>query len=72
MRQEIIAEENKLMMMDPNGMNGKKAYWKISREEILRSRMPWAGILVLRRQGVLRLLRASIVCELRGWLREFF
>ena len=40
MRQEIIAKENKLIMMDPNGMDEKaRAYWEIQIEEILCSRM---------------------------------
>ncbi|CAM0885403.1 unnamed protein product [Alopecurus aequalis] len=44
-KQEITAEENKLMMMDPNGMDETaRTYWEIRRGEILQSRRWAAGM----------------------------
>jgi hypothetical protein len=46
MRLEIIAEESRLMMMDPSGMDDKaREYWETRRGEILRSRISWPGVM---------------------------
>lgn len=46
MRQEIIAEEQRFMMMDPKEMDKKaRKYWEIRRAEILQSRMSRAGMM---------------------------
>jgi len=45
MRQEMLAEENRIMMMDPSSMDvTARAYWDIRRREILQSRMTWSGM----------------------------
>jgi hypothetical protein len=46
MRLKIIAEESRLMMMDPSRMDDKaREYWEIRRGEILQSRISWPGVM---------------------------